>query len=304
MSKTVSVIIPSYNRAYCLSVALASVCAQTYQDIEIIVVDDASSDATPSLCADFAELVGDRFVYLRNNQNLGAAASRNRALDIARGEFVAFLDSDDAYYPDKIAKQVEAFARMPEADFCTSFYATTFSVNGLGRRTLGWWTSEQLYPGFLDPRNNWIVTPSVMLRRTALERAGMFASHMTLCEDLDLWARVLQCAQGVVVPQVLVCITLRQERIDYPFAILARDELYRRLLERDTGIAQDHVHGWYSELIRLYTATLRESDPCTLAAFAAMNSALSMPFEEMRESVAAQARLLAIRTAAKREGHA
>lgn len=304
MSKTVSVVIPSHNRAHCLSGALASVCAQTYRDIEIIVVDDASCDATPALCADFAKLEGHRLVYLRNSQNLGAAASRNRALDIASGEFVAFLDSDDAYYPDKIAKQVDAFERMPEADFCTSFYATTFNLLGRGPRTVGWWRAGQLYPGFLDPANNWIVTPSVMLRRTALERAGVFASHMTLCEDLDLWARVLQGAQGVVVPQVLVCIALRQENINYATAILARDELYRRLLERDTGIDQARVHGWYSALVMLYAATLREPDPSTLAAFAVMRSALSMPFEAMRDCIAARARLLASRSAAMREGHA
>ena len=107
---TVSVIIPTYNRAHLLPRALESVLAQTFEDLEVLVVDDGSTDGTEAVVTGY----DDRVRYLRQPQNAGVSAARNRGLREARGEFVAFLDSDDEWFPEKLARQVERFRELPD----------------------------------------------------------------------------------------------------------------------------------------------------------------------------------------------
>jgi len=106
----VSVIIPAYNRAHLIGRALASVLAQSYRNFEIIVVDDASTD---DLAAALAEVDSQQLRCLTHPRNRGAAAARNTGIAAAKGEFVAFLDSDDAWFPDKLAQQVAAMRDQP-----------------------------------------------------------------------------------------------------------------------------------------------------------------------------------------------
>jgi len=106
----VSVIIPTFNRAAIVSRAIESALSQTYRDIEVVVVDDGSSDDTRSVVEGF----GDRVRYFYQ-ENAGVTAARNSAIRHARGEFLAFLDSDDAWAPWKLESQVAALTRFPEA---------------------------------------------------------------------------------------------------------------------------------------------------------------------------------------------
>src|SRR5688500_18381722 len=101
----VSVIIPTYNRAGMLRRALQSVCAQTHAHLEVILVDDGSTDDTELVVRDFED---HRFSYIRQS-NSGAPAARNAGIGRARGEFVAFLDSDDERLPDKVTAQLNRF---------------------------------------------------------------------------------------------------------------------------------------------------------------------------------------------------
>jgi glycosyltransferase involved in cell wall biosynthesis len=106
----VSVIIPAYNRAHLIGRTVASVLAQSYRNFEIIVVDDASTD---DLAATLTEIDSPQLRCLAHPSNRGAAAARNTGLAAASGEFVAFLDSDDVWYPDKLARQVAAMRDQP-----------------------------------------------------------------------------------------------------------------------------------------------------------------------------------------------
>lgn len=106
----VSVVIPAYNRAHLIGRAIASVLAQTYQRFEILVVDDASSDPLPEALAATAD---PRLRCVVHPRNRGAAAARNTGIAAAQGEFVAFLDSDDTWYPEKLAYQVSAMRDQP-----------------------------------------------------------------------------------------------------------------------------------------------------------------------------------------------
>jgi hypothetical protein len=108
----VSVVLPTYNRGHVVGDAMRSALGQTYGDLELIVVDDGSTDATPEVVRAFAD---PRVVPVRA-RNGGAAGARNVALGVARGELVSFIDSDDLWKPDKLAREIAFLARHPEAD--------------------------------------------------------------------------------------------------------------------------------------------------------------------------------------------
>ena len=204
--------------------------------------------------------------YIRNSVNIGVSASRNIGIGMSRGTFVTFLDSDDIYYPDKVEKQVRALERT-NAGFICCFYSTTTNVCDVEDRAVYWWQSMQpLYPGFLHPQNTWIVTPGVMIRRDILEQSGKFDENMKICEDLDLWSRILQVTQGIVLQEVLVCIYLRQnEKLRYFENILARHSLYTRLFARDKSLDENFKKLLYSALIDQYLKCARNhSEPKSL----------------------------------------
>lgn len=104
MKELVSIIMPSYNTGRFIPETIRSVLAQTYEQWELIIVDDCSADNTDEAVSAF--LSDERIRYLKNDKNAGAAVSRNRALKEAKGKWVAFLDSDDLWYPEKLEKQI------------------------------------------------------------------------------------------------------------------------------------------------------------------------------------------------------
>ena len=106
----VSVIIPTYNRAHLVGRAIRSVLNQTYQDFEIIVVDDGSTDNTEEVVKSFND---PRIRYIRHEKNRGGSAACNTGIRAARGEYIAFQDSDDEWLPEKLEKQMQVFENTP-----------------------------------------------------------------------------------------------------------------------------------------------------------------------------------------------
>jgi glycosyltransferase involved in cell wall biosynthesis len=121
-SPAVSVVIPTHNRAALLERAIRSVMNQTCRDWEIVLIDDGSSDDTEDVANAFSAELNGRFVY-RTQKNLGASAARNAGIDTSRGRFVAFLDSDDEFAPNKLERQLELFRLRPELGLVYSDYA-------------------------------------------------------------------------------------------------------------------------------------------------------------------------------------
>ena len=116
----VSVIIPAYNQAKFLAVAIDSCLEQTYRDIEVIVVEDGSTDETRDVAARF----GDRISYI-HQENTGLAGARNRGIGESKGEYLCFLDSDDFFHPQKIQRQVELIEADPQLGFVYCDIVTT-----------------------------------------------------------------------------------------------------------------------------------------------------------------------------------
>lgn len=181
----VSVITPVHDRERHLPVAVESVLAQDYPSLEHIVVDDGSTDGTPAAAARY----GDRIRYVRQ-ENAGPSAARNRALSMARGEYVAFLDSDDAWRPGRLARQIPMLDANPKAGL---LYAAIDYVDTDGNPSPVRKSRRGTPSGFILPtlvRHNVMETSTVIVRRALVEEAGGFDPRFRWNEDLDLWLKV------------------------------------------------------------------------------------------------------------------
>ena len=182
-ARPVSVIIPTFNRAWCLPQAVASVMEQTYRDFEVIVVDDGSSDDTAKLAPYWGPTV-----RLLQQKNKGVSAARNLGIRAARGRLLAFLDSDDWWLPEKLAHQVAFFDAHPDAMICQTeeiWMRRGVRVNPRHRhrKPAGWIFEASLALCLVSPS-------AVMMRRELFEAVGLFDENLPACEDYDLWLRV------------------------------------------------------------------------------------------------------------------
>ncbi|RPJ72961.1 MAG: glycosyltransferase [Desulfobacteraceae bacterium] len=182
-SPAVSVIIPTCNRAWCLAEAVDSVLAQAYQDFELIVVDDGSTDETPRLL----ETYGAAIRMLRC-KNRGVSAARNAGIAAARAGLIAFLDSDDLWLPGKLSRQVAFFERIPEVLICQTEECWVRN----GRRVNPGKRHRKRGGLIFEPSLELcLVSPSaVMVRRGLFDQVGLFDEALPACEDYDLWLRV------------------------------------------------------------------------------------------------------------------
>lgn len=180
----VSVVVPTRNRASLVTEAVASVLVQTRPADEILVVDDGSDDDT---AARLAEQFADRLRILRTPP-LGVSAARNTGVRHARGDWVAFLDSDDLWSPDKLARQCQFLAEHPEVDIC---HTEELWVRR-GQRVNP--CQHHRKPDgdiFLASLARCLVSPSsVIMRRSLFDRVGGFDPSLPACEDYDLWLRL------------------------------------------------------------------------------------------------------------------
>lgn len=179
----ISVVIPGYNHARFLAQAIESVLDQSYPVREVIVVDDGSTDNTREIAAGF----GDRIRYIYQD-NSGPSRARNRGIREARYPWIALLDSDDWWLPEKIRLQTEALEREPGA---VLVYSSVYWVRQDGT----WELRRALPPNRLWPRLRYhqcvLGSDSVVLvRRDALLEAGGFDETLIACEDWDLWVRL------------------------------------------------------------------------------------------------------------------
>ena len=181
----VSVIIPTYNRAELLRRTLAGVLQQTLSDFEVLVVDDCSSDDPAAVVAEFND---PRLRYLRQPENAGVAAARNRGLREARAPLVAFLDDDDEWFPRKLALQVELFQQAPPD--VGLVYAGVETVAADGSRSVTIPSARgDLYRELLV-RNLLHGGSSAMLRRNVITVVGFFDEVLPAIEDYDYWLRI------------------------------------------------------------------------------------------------------------------
>lgn len=184
----VSVIIPVYNSAETVERALLSVINQTYRNIEIIVVDDGSTDNTNDVLNSYKESITSI-----KQANQGAGAARNSGVLASGGDYIAFLDADDVWHKSKIEVQVGIFKRHPEIKVCNTQCGPLGKNNKAnecdaeGVDNVGFSVEDDFNKFFLDP---YLGTPSVMVRKKDFDCVGGFDEGLATAEDIDLWLRL------------------------------------------------------------------------------------------------------------------
>jgi len=195
----VSVVLPTYNRAYILGDAIKSVLGQTYANLELIVVDDGSTDNTKEFVQTYTD---PRIRYVRHEHNKGLAASRNTGIREARGAFVANLDSDDVWMLQKLERELAVFSTTaPETGVVYSQYERTYSN---GRITV--------FPDVPVPAHNFqkmllevnlISMQMALVKKDVFENAGYFDESIPALQDWEFWIRASAKTQFVFLPEVL-----------------------------------------------------------------------------------------------------
>lgn len=205
MTPSVSVVMPTFNRMPFLPPALESLWAQTFRDWELIIADDGSDAETRRFLSTLEQPPRIRVLWLPHSGRPGVA--RNAALRVVRGEYVAFLDSDDLWLPQKLERQMASLRSHPQCQWSyTSFAvvrgggAKTPTVRE-GQRAVSGWILEKML------RNETLIAlPSVVVSQALLARVGAFDEDLVMCEDDDLWLRLAMQSEidGVDEPLTLV----------------------------------------------------------------------------------------------------
>jgi glycosyltransferase involved in cell wall biosynthesis len=233
MCVKVSVVIPTYNRAATVGRAINSALAQHVPDLEVVVVDDGSTDSTSQVLSQYGSQVS-----VLHQPNQGVARARTNGVLAAKGEFVAFLDSDDEWYPHKLARQLSLLEQHPSAGLVSS--GAEFVEPGGRIRSRVSQTAAGNLVGWLMYRNC-IVTSSVLVRRECLLSVQpMFRAENWAGEDWDLWLRLAARWPFVVSPEVLVRYHLTPGSLDRKKSAEAYGRLYESIY---TAMTQDAALG-------------------------------------------------------------
>lgn len=231
----VSVVVPTNNREALLRETVASILAQDLASIELIVVDNESTDGTREYLGGMAE---PRIRHFRNANGGIVAVNRNHGVRQARGEYLAFCDDDDLWLPGKLSRQVAALGRAPDAGLCFT--------NGVGFRE-----SEIVIPALVAGKKHWlrrsffgllmencIPSSSVMVRRSALEQAGGFdeSPELVAVEDWELWLRIARRFRVLFLDDSLVRIRIHRSLTAKPSVTVVRNMTVIRMVSRKLAV--------------------------------------------------------------------
>lgn len=187
----ISVIIPTYNRAYCLGNAIRSVLEQTYSNIELIVIDDGSTDNTENIISSIKD---SRLRYIKLKKNGGPSKARNEGIKLAKGEYIAFHDSDDIWYKNKLAEQYKVMNDDPECQlvFC-KYQIIKNSDKSIIPCEDSFEVDNYQYGMFEILLNeNKIGTPAIVVRKNILKKVGFFNINLSTLEDWELCLRIAE----------------------------------------------------------------------------------------------------------------
>ena len=206
----VSVVIPAFNMSRYIARTIASVLEQSYKEIELIIVDDGSTDDTGLIVRN---ITAKNIIYIFQD-NKGLPAARNAGIKASKGDFIAFLDADDYWHPKKIEKQAAVFTNFPEVD---AVYCNFFRVDVDDHRLPDEWNPSRLGKSLFEELlfHNIITgsASSVMVRAKALQDVGLFDEDLCYAEDLDMWRRLAYRHKFFQINEYLVYIRINPSGI-------------------------------------------------------------------------------------------
>ena len=225
---TVSVIIPTYNRAHLIGRAIQSVLNQTYQDFEVIVVDDGSTDNTEEVIKEYQEQ-DRRIRYIRHEKNKGGSAARNTGIKLAKGKYIGLLDDDDEWLPEKLEKQMRKFQNSSEkvgVIYSGFFYISEKSgkiVSEIIPHLRG-----KVYANLL--KGCILGSPTPLIKKRCFQKAGFFDETLPSCQDWDMWIRLSKYYDFDFVPDILAKHHVHGGQIsaDLNAKIVAREKLMEK----------------------------------------------------------------------------
>jgi glycosyltransferase involved in cell wall biosynthesis len=235
-SPEVSIVLPTFNRLQYLRPAIDSVFAQTFTDWELIVADDGSEGETAAYLEGLANPPRVKVLRLPRTGNPGAV--RNAALRAARGEYIAFLDSDDVWLPQKLSSQIASLRSHPERGWSHTAFAVIDDSGELltGARARWWPATEGWILDRLIKMETVIAIPSVVVRRQLLEQVGGFDLKQRMCEDYDLWLRLAVLSEIDGVRETLLLVRSHREHFHKdPIVFEDRGRALEKLLAADTA---------------------------------------------------------------------
>ena len=244
MNPAVSVVISTYNRKNKLERALRSVSNQTFKDIEIMVVDNASTDGTAEMLLSIQD---PRVRVIWHDTNKGGPAARNAGIRQARASLIALLDDDDAWMSEKLARQVEKIRQAPGV--VGLVYVGSEIYDELAHRVLR--VNRPCYRGQVYQRLllSTILSSvsSVLVKRECFARAGLFDEELTSCQDWDMWLRIARHFEFDFVDETLVRINMHAEQISTD---------YNKLIPGRTRMVQKHA-GEFKQYPGIYVVHLK-----------------------------------------------
>ena len=231
---TISVIIPAYNAEKFIKGTINSVLNQTFRDLELIVINDGSTDGTLEVISSFSDSRLQVFSY----PNAGPQKSRNRGIEQAKGEYLSFLDSDDLWTPDKLERQLQALQENPDAAVA---YSWTDFINESGERLPGGQhfkftkdVYEQLLLGdFIGSGSN------PLIRRDALLNVGPFDESLVGGQDWEMWLRLAAQYHFAVVPSTQVF--YRQSASSWSSYLKRQEQGYNQVIEKCLANAPEKI---------------------------------------------------------------
>ncbi len=223
----VSVVISTYNRASMLKRAIQSVLAQTFQDFELIVVDNASTDNTQKIVKSFSD---ERLRYICHAMNRGGSAARNTGIKNSKGQYIAFLDDDDEWFSQKLEKQVKKMDATPLAGLIY-VGSEVFNEKKQNIEQVYWPQFRgQLYKRLLLSTIFSSVS-NVLIRQECFQKVGLFDEGLTSCQDWEMWLRIACEYEFDFVPEILLRINVHEEHISTN---------YQSLIPGRTRMVQKH----------------------------------------------------------------
>ena len=230
-SPLISIIIPTYNRGEFIKETIITALNQTYNNFEILVIDDGSTDDTEQVTNSIKD---DRLKYFWQEHRGRPAPARNKGIQLAKGEYIAFLDSDDIWLPRKLEKQLKTFAQYPEL-LVVSTNGETFPIHP-SKHIFNMLTNKRLSFRSLLIQNH-VINSSVLMKKSVTESIGLLDEDIRLraLEDYDYWLRILKYRNKSIL-------------------VLKEGLIRRRLLSENIGITTtpNAAHAKYQKLLVIY----------------------------------------------------
>jgi glycosyltransferase involved in cell wall biosynthesis len=263
MTALVSVVIPAFNRQAYIRQAVESVLAQTYRNLEVIVVDDGSTDGTREIVQSLRSTDGRvRYIWQENSER---AVARNTGIKNARGDYIAFLDSDDLWLPRKLELQLEVLAAHRSMVMAVSWFEMVDDSGATMQNCETPTVEETARPDFhcLLAQANRIGSPCPLVRREVFDKAGMFTLDSTLIcfEDWEMWTRAACFGSVGLVPKILAQHRIHSGNTEKPvdakvYLAVASSLVKRAPPSKAPGIRRAVTHGYWTLLRKSSVASL------------------------------------------------